>query len=68
MPSGTTHDNGPHPLQRGDFCISPEKVHSRLPRAFVGVRIDHQGFGISAYTLLSAELIREESDIRQAIR
>ena len=33
----------------GDFCISPEKVHSTVPRAFVIVRIDHQNFEFIAY-------------------
>ena len=33
----------------GDFCISPEKVYSAFPRAFVVMRIDHQNVEFIAY-------------------
>jgi hypothetical protein len=36
-------------LKNGDFCISPEKVHSAFPRAFVVMRIDYQNFEFIAY-------------------
>jgi hypothetical protein len=53
-------------LENGDFCISPEKVHSRLPRDFVGVRIDHQDFEFIAYR--ENALAQEKSARRSTLR